>query len=229
MTSPSYRYRALLIANARFPEADPQELPELHGPPRDVTAVAEVLTDANVGLFDAADVMRLEDQPHWEINKQVQRFFSASAPDDVLLMYFSGHGRLDALGKLYLCTQNTQPDLLWATGIAFDSIDSLITTSPAKRVVIVLDCCHSGTFRGGGGESMTGRGHYLITSTREVQLAADEDGQGQPSPFTRQFVAAIREPGAPGPLSVPELYRRISAGFEQRGGPAPTAPVLRRG
>lgn len=221
MTRPSYRYRALLIANARFPEADPQELPELHGPPRDLAAVAEVLTDANVGLFDAADVMRLEDQPHWEISKQVQRFFTAAVPDDVLLMYFSGHGRLDELGKLYLCARDTQHDLLWATGIAFGSIDSLIASSPAKQVVIVLDCCHSGAFRGGAGAALTGSGHYLITSTRAVQLAADEASPGQPSPFTRQFVAAIREPGAPGPLSVPELYRRISAGFEQRGGQHP--------
>lgn len=215
MTRPPYRYRALLIANARFPEAA-QELPELHGPPRDLAAVAEVLTDANVGLFDAADVIRLEDQPRSEISKQLERFFTETERDDVLLMYFSGHGRLDLLGKLYLCAQDTKPDLLWSTGIAFGSIDSLIAMSAAERVVIVLDCCHSGAFRSAG-VSVTGRGYYLITSTRGVQLAADEDGLGQPSPFARQFVAAIREPGAPGPLSVPELYRRIYAGFELRG------------
>ncbi|MGW2599276.1 caspase family protein [Streptomyces klenkii] len=208
----SRRYRALLIGNATYPR-DPHCLPSLNGPAADITQLKQVLTDSQVGLFDSTDVETLSDYGIQELRERVDEFFTTAARGDVLLLYYSGHGQLDERGTLYLCAKDTRTAGLRATALSAIEINNIIDGSPATTTVIILDCCYSGAFKGlTPSASVAGRGRYVLTSSRSTQLARAATRAGQPSPFTRQLIRALRTvpPGkSAGHLTVVEAYRQV--------------------
>jgi uncharacterized protein YjbI with pentapeptide repeats len=67
--------------------------------------------------------------------------------DDTLLFYFSGHGVLDSDGDGYLCSSDIDPDSPIRKGFAFDDLTNIMNKSRSKKIVLLLDCCYSGTAR----------------------------------------------------------------------------------
>ena len=72
------------------------------------------------------------------------RFFGTATRDEVLLVYFSGHGKLDQSGRLHLCMQDTESADLLSTAVSSARIKEFADASRARNVVIVLDCCYAG-------------------------------------------------------------------------------------
>lgn len=210
MTDPR-RHRALLIGNASFPR-DPHGLSRLRGPAADLRELAGALTDERTGLFAPGDVTELPERGVQELREALHEFFVESAErDDVLLLYYSGHGKLDLLGNLHLCAEDSRTGSLPVTALRYkQDVESLIDASPATTTVAVLDCCYSGAFRGGDFfVDATGRGKCVISSSRADELALDATGEGGTSPFTGALVQGLRtvEPG--GRLTTRQLYDRI--------------------
>lgn len=254
MTTP--RYRALLIGNARFP-ADPHGLPTLNGPIADIAALDQALTDSEVGLFVApGGIQKLADYGVQDLRTRLDEFFTSGARDDVLLLYYSGHGQLDLRNRLYLCAHDTRTSNLLSTALKADDINDMISSCAAMNTIIVLDCCYSGAFKGadllrgirtpqrtnllnrlteviigsgGAGPSpgsassgwSTGRGRYVLASSRSTQLTRDTTETGQLSPFTQQLVRGLREAPADGHLTVTELYRQVHRWITESSGPTP--------
>ena len=67
---------------------------------------------------------------------------NATEPDDLLLFYFSGHGRAEG-GESYLIPRNGTATLRH-TGIPLRSIKEIMIGARSKAKVIILDACHSG-------------------------------------------------------------------------------------
>lgn len=69
-------------------------------------------------------------------------------PDDLIVLFFSTHGspsQLDKMGKNFIVAYDTEPNELFATGIEMQAITKdLKDRVDAKRVLLVLDACHSG-------------------------------------------------------------------------------------
>ena len=202
------RYRALLIGNSRF--ALDATLQSLEGPVNDVGALRSALTDSEVGLFAPADVRVLPERGAQEILVEIQRFLDSATRDDVLLLYYSGHGVLDNRNQLFLCAADTRTDVLRATSVGSTAINSMIADSAARTTVIVLDCCHSGAFKGGDlPAALAGTGWFVLTSCRGGELAADTDARNGTSLFTTYLVEALSTSGG-GPngyVSLDELYQ----------------------
>ncbi|BCJ56491.1 hypothetical protein Asp14428_79660 [Actinoplanes sp. NBRC 14428] len=78
--------------------------------------------------------------------RQIKEFFSSSAPDDILLLYVAGHGVRNDEGNLYFAVTDTDPGLLFVTALAAKDLSHEIEMSPARRVVVLLDCCYAGAF-----------------------------------------------------------------------------------
>jgi hypothetical protein len=207
------RYRALLVANSRYPR-DPDNLPALEGPVNDVTLLRAVLQDPAVGLFDEDEVaIRAEWSSH-ELIGALDDFFTNADRSDVLLLYFSGHGRLDHTNTLYLCTTDTHTDRLRATAVSSNRLNEMIEASVAARTVIILDCCHSGAFKGGDLASpLAGAGRYVLASCRARELARDALRANHPSLFTANLVAGLRGAAPnrmrPDHLTLEELHTYI--------------------
>lgn len=218
-------YRALLIGNSSFP-ADPHNLQELAGPVNDVAALRAVLSDDGVGLFGAEDVRLLAERTVGEVRVELERFFSNSRRDDTLLLYYSGHGVLDQRNQLFLCARDTRTDLLKSTAVGASEISLMFEESAARTTVIVLDCCHSGAFKGGRlADSLRGSGRYLLTSARGRELAADADSENTTSIFTHHLVeglrAGARDSDGDGFTDLGDLYDYVQVQLDLAGKQVP--------
>jgi uncharacterized caspase-like protein len=185
------QYRALLIGNSSYP-ADEHNLQTLRGPVKDIAALNRALSDPQTGLFADVDVTLLPEATSARVIRALGRFFGAATREDILLVYFSGHGKLDQSGRLHLCMTDTEASDLLGTAVSSNRISEFADSSHARNVVIVLDCCHAGAFRGGDlPDAVAGPGRYVMTSCRGTQLANDATVENGTSYFTQQLVDGL--------------------------------------
>ncbi len=219
------RKLALIIGNSEYQDAS---LARLLTPSADVNALAEVLRAPDIGAFD--EVTTLVNDFATTIRRAIARFFALKAPDDLLLLYFSGHGILDDHGKLHLAVKDTERELVSGTAIPAAFITEEMDRSMSRRQVLMLDCCHSGAFargaKGAAGASVgtatafqgTGYGRIVLTATDATQYAWEGErviGQAENSVFTHYMIEGIRTGAADtdgdGKITVDELYDYVYA------------------
>jgi len=223
------RYRALLIGNSTYP-ADEHNLQTLRGPVKDIAALNRALIDRDTGLFDDVDVTLLPEATSSRAIRALGRFFGAATRDDVLLVYFSGHGKLDQSGRLHLCMQDTDSTDLLSSAVSSARINEFADASRARNVVIVLDCCHAGAFRGGDlGEAVAGPGRYVLTSCRGTQLANDATVENGTSFFTQHLVDGLLDAAADhdadGYVTFSDLYAYVDRRLREAGKQIPQRRV----
>ena len=223
------RYRALLIGNSTYP-ADEHNLQTLKGPVKDIAALNRALADPGTGLFDDADVTLLPEATSTRAIRAMGRFFSTATRDDVLLVYFSGHGKLDQSGRLHLCMQDTDSTDLLSTAVSSTRINEFADASRARNVVVVLDCCHAGAFRGGDlGKAVAGPGRYVLTSCRGTQLANDATVENGTSFFTQHLVDGLLDAAADqdqdGYVTFSDLYAYVDRRLREAGKQIPQRRV----
>ena len=159
------------------------------------------------------------------MRKSIARFFDAKHRDDLLLLYFSGHGVRDEQGHLYLAVRDTERAVLAGTAIEASYVTTRMDRSASKRLVLVLDCCHSGAFgsapKSAQGATVgtatafegTGRGRVVLTATDSTQFAWEGDqviGDVENSLFTHYLIEGLRTGAADrdedGQITIDELY-----------------------
>ena len=223
------RYRGLLLGNAAFPR-DPHGLATLDGPLADIRALRQALIDPEVGLFAPGDVDALPDCGVQQLRERLDEFFSSAVREEVLLLYYSGHGELDIRGTLHLCAHDTKSGSLSSTALRATEITTMVDGSAAATIIIMLDCCHSGAFKGGDlAIPIAGKGRYVLTSNRSTQLARIAAQPGQPSPFTGLLVHGLRHAAAKGHLTVTELYKQVHGWMTTRATLAPQLRIVGEG
>jgi len=215
------RKLALLIGNSEYED---KNLARLRTPSADVNALAEVLRDTEIGGFD--EVTPLINQPNDVIREAIVIFFSEKNRDDLLLLYFAGHGVLDNQGRLYLAVKDTKRgDLLRAKAIPATFITQEMDNSNSRRQVLILDCCNSGAFargtRGAPGASVgtaaafegNGYGRVVLTATDTTQYAWEGDeviGEAENSVFTYYLIKGLQtgeaDADTDGQITLDELY-----------------------
>lgn len=217
-------YRALIVCNWTY-DADPESLPELRGPRADGPLLRHALTDSRTGVFTDANVEMLFDKTSTEILKATNVFFDQAQPDDVLLFYFSGHGR-SRHQKLYLCARDTIGTLLLGTAVSNDALSGMIKESHARVTIVIVDCCHAGAFTLKGNalaEKLWAKGRFVLAATSTTELADDADKDGRPSPFTQALVNGLthgaRNDRTDGEIDLDDLYRYLCTALSH--GPEP--------
>lgn len=238
------RYSALLIGNSIF-EDDPTELQELRAPRNDVAILRDALTDKTMGLFDKVD--ELVDRRKDEIFQRIKSFASGARHDDQLLLYYSGHGILDDRYRLHLAASDTKTENLW-TAVRAADISELLNNSKARTVVILLDCCHSGAYKGDSGalyssvdtSKLAGSGRFVVTSCHSGELAADANHRNGTSLFTKHLVdglmGRVPDHDGDGRVDVNDVFSYVSDHLKKSeqtphrsfSGSAPTPALARR-
>lgn len=212
---------ALVIANTEYQDAS---FAKLTAPGRDAEEFAQVLRDVELAAFD--DVQVLLNDGESKIRRSIARFFADRKRDDLLLLYFSGHGIRNAQGQLFLAANDTEISILEATGIPADFITYAMNNSRSQRQLLILDCCNSGAFAHGSksasavGKSMgiatafegSGFGRVVLTATDATQFAWEGDkviGNTQKSVFTHFLIEGLKgeaDRDGDGRIHVDELY-----------------------
>jgi hypothetical protein len=208
---------ALIIGNTEY--IDPG-LAQLTAPGKDAEDFALVLKDKEIGAFD--DVKVIVNEPSASVIEAIDEFFDQKKPDDMLVLYFSGHGIRDEIGSLYLAFKNTIRSRLRSTALKSDYIREAMDQSRSKRQVLILDCCNSGAFPQGtkaelgGSMGMTkafqGYGRFVLTASDATQFAWEGDkviGETNNSLFTHFLVKGLEgdaDNDGDGRITVDELY-----------------------
>jgi caspase domain-containing protein len=223
------RYRALLIGNSSYP-ADEHNLQTLKGPVKDIAALNRALIDPGSGLFADVDVTLLPEATSVRAIRALGKFFGAADRDDVLLVFFSGHGKLDQSGRLHLCMQDTESTDLLSTAVSSARIKEFADASHARNVIIVLDCCYAGAFRGADvGATVAGPGRYVLTSCRGTQLANDATVENGTSFFTQHLVdglvGAATDQDGDGYITFTDLYAYVDRRLRETGKQIPQRRV----
>ncbi|ESA32115.1 sulfatase-modifying factor protein [Leptolyngbya sp. Heron Island J] len=226
---------ALLIGIAEYPDG----LTNLPAATEDVAALERVLVDKTLGGFD--HVQTLTDLPAGQLTRAIELWFADRQPDDLALLFFSGHGLKDERRDLYFAASNTEKireKLVTSTAVAARNIHNFICYSRCKHQIVILDCCFSGAFgdvlvKDDGEvpiEDVLGaEGRVVLTSTNSVGYSfGDEEGDG-PSIYTRYLVEGIEKGAADlngdGWISVDELHEFASRKVQEES-PAMSPKII---
>ncbi|HQU36421.1 MAG TPA: caspase family protein [Anaerolineales bacterium] len=210
---------ALIIGNTEY--TDPG-LAQLTAPGKDAEDFARVLKDKSICKFDEVNV--LFNQTESAIREAIDSLYYLKRPDDLLVLYFSGHGVRDEYGSLYLAVKNTNRSRLRSTAIKSDYVRESMDQSRSKRQVLILDCCNSGAFQQGTkaatGASIgtssafegNGYGRVVLTASDSTQFAWEGDkaiGETENSLFTHFLIRGLEgeaDRNRDGNITVDELY-----------------------
>jgi uncharacterized caspase-like protein len=102
----------------------------------DMNAMQQVLQDSAVGGFSAENVTTLLNPDSQRMRETLERLFADRKPDDLLVLYFSGHGVVDDSGRFHLTSFHTDKGLLNSTAIPASFIHSLMESSRSKQQVL---------------------------------------------------------------------------------------------
>jgi branched-chain amino acid transport system substrate-binding protein len=180
---------ALLIGVSEYG----QGIPRLSAPPNDVEAMKGVLEDPNLGGFDEVKPLINPDMQTMQI--EIEWLFANREKQDVLLLFFSGHGMINDHNHLYLTTRITTKDQFASTAVSAIFVQQQSHDSYARQQVIILDCCHSGAYTTGVQiksvhNEVGTQGRAVLTSSTAAQTSSTHHRSGL-SLYTHYLVEGI--------------------------------------
>jgi len=113
----------------------------------------------NIGYEITEDRYLVGEINYEKMKKSLIKFFQDDnvGPQDILLVYFSGHGVLDGYGGRFFATSQTNTKYPEEYSVSFDFLTEQMKKSSSEKKVAILDCCFSGdTFSSTTGKSAGG-------------------------------------------------------------------------
>ncbi len=149
------------------------------------------------------------------LKDSIEELFKTEA--ETALLYFAGHGHIEATGGYLLATDSSRGD----EGVSLSDILTFANASPATNKVIVLDSCHSGiagTPPSSGQLATLSEGLTVLTASTKDQYATEENGRGV---FTTLLIDALNGSAAnlTGDITPGSVYAHIDqslGAWEQR-------------
>ncbi len=123
-------------------------------PQSDIESLASVMSDPEICGFDSVE--KLLNASMQTILDAIVDLLSEKSADDLLLLYFSGHGALDSTGQLYLAVAKTNNKRLSTSSLSSWLIKNEMNKSRSRRQVLILDCCYAGAFSRNAAGSKSG-------------------------------------------------------------------------
>lgn len=225
---------ALLIGIARYDEL--RELPQTVL--KDARDISNILRSETMGGYPADSVTLLVDSEATRSAIQLQLASLAQRTDEssTVFIYVSSHGgRIESgpnAGEYLLPVDAkldlsfSPPQLVAETAISSAEIAEALRHIPARKMVVVFDCCHSGgigqpkdpvepEFKTGLSESYytklaQGRGRVILASSRSTEYSYVMPG-AENSLFTQHLLAGLRGGaiGAGGVIRIFDLFNYL--------------------
>lgn len=197
--SPS-KNRALLVGVSTYEDKKPPT-----GVPGDLPAVDHNLTMLRRallrgGVFDEDSITVCRSPSQDEFNEALHS--AAAETDGLLLLYFAGHGATPSSGvPLFLQMRNARVirggHTVFHGAVKYDDVQTVLLSSPAERIVVVLDCCYAGN----AGVAWEREHEYrdkrrvLLLMSVQANHRIDAGDPATPTPFTAKLVQLLEEPG----------------------------------
>jgi formylglycine-generating enzyme required for sulfatase activity/uncharacterized caspase-like protein len=207
---------------------------------KDVEALRQVLIDPEIGGFAQENVRVLKNPQKPDMDKAIHELYDKRQKDDLLLLYFSGHGLTDDEGNFYFSNSSTKKDgnsFLSYLVVPATYVHDCIKKSKSKYKVVILDSCFSGAFpkgltaRDSGTinlkQHLGGQGIAILTASTSTQYAFEEENS-EFGIYTRYLLEGIKTGAADkdgdGSISIDELHDYVSSKV-QEAAPAMTPKI----
>ncbi len=222
---------AVLIGNGAFGHDQPLLRP-LRCSVHDVEGLSKVLVSDQHGAYIVTKIL---DATNDVVRRAIYQSLKRANRDDLVLIYYSGHGKLDDDGNLYLAAKDTAVDALPPTSIPVADIKKYAQDSLASKIVVILDCCFSGAvkklYKGELADQasqaireLEGQGTFYLTASTDIQLAEEKEGD-EYSLLTKHLISGIREGSADlnddGLISFHELCSYVQSQVPREGSQRP--------
>ncbi|HEV2964576.1 MAG TPA: caspase family protein [Candidatus Angelobacter sp.] len=236
--APKTRY-AVVIGISSYHDSN---IPRLQFADRDAESIKDFLLDPNGGAVPSANLLFLKNEKATfaQIHSALFDFLTKPGPDDLVVVYFAGHGTNDFNKRpdnYYLVAYDTDAHNLGGTAIAMWDLQIAFERTLQADVVSLIDACHSG----GIAETkpnMTnqrwlnlgyGKHRAIITASRTSEFSREGPqwggGHGVFTFFLLQGLRGAAVVNRDQQLSVGELfnYVRRHVAEETNGAQTPTA------
>lgn len=226
---------------------------KLNGPDLEVSKVRDKLLEIDpVTWRDERITVLLNEQATGEaVRKEILRLQEETQEEDCVLVYFAGHGVKSRVNGAYhlVCANADRKDPTEDGATGFLDRDWLNFTGetqlPAKHVLIVADCCHSGKIFE---EAIAERGERLAHSKHEPhrmssllryrvveflgssgQEAAKDSSKGEISLFCSAFLGALsRGANEKVPMTAESIFTSIQSRMTHGKSEVDQLPVFNR-
>lgn len=206
---PNAAARAVLIGTATYRVFE--KIPHSYNNIRGLTGA---LTDPELSSFTPSQV-RLVDDPATPADIMQPLKQAAEEAEDVLLVYYSGHGQLSGENsELHLTLTDSEPEAPWSS-LPFSYVADVIKQSAASTKIVVLDCCYSGRAHSDlmsdpsqlVKDQLAVEGLYCLTSAPKHRRSKAPDGDTY-SAFTHYLLDALKVgiPAAGPQLRMTDIY-----------------------
>ena len=234
---------ALVVGISKY-RNNAQGIPDLEYADVDARSIHQFLQQRDGGQFAASQMLLLTnaDATLERIREALADFIGKATADDLLLIFFAGHGAADpaAPQNYYIIANDTSVANMPETALAMSDLRKYIERNVrAKRVVLLVDTCHSAGLSGEITRQLTNNlvnlylekllfqeeGRAIITSSdvNEVSRESAKWGNGH-GVFTYYLLEGLRgkaDTNDDGLVSVGELFHfvrqkvRVDTEFKQ--------------
>ncbi len=211
---------ALIIGVAKYKDS---QIPPLKYVENDVRELQQVLTDPRTGIFKPKNTTVLLNRSATE--KQIMFAFDDMAmkamnEEDLLLIFYSGHGFTDSNAETFWLTYDTIERRIQSTAFSNLILASKIARIKAKTVVFLIDACYSSgmvnmstAVHGLERDLRTAKDYVIITSSQADQVSL-ESPQLQHGLFTHFLVKGLSgeaDRSEDGTVNIDELWDYINS------------------
>nr|WP_198151299.1 caspase family protein [Kibdelosporangium sp. MJ126-NF4]CEL14399.1 protein kinase-like protein [Kibdelosporangium sp. MJ126-NF4]CTQ88764.1 protein kinase-like protein [Kibdelosporangium sp. MJ126-NF4] len=212
--------RVVIIGTSSY-----DHLPNLPAVAANVHALASCLSDKNLWGVDRRNITAINNPgTHSEMLDPIHA--AAEDATDTLLVYYSGHGLLDRRTNLQLALSGSVPGR-FHTATQYDWIRDAVIDSPARRRIVILDCCYSGRALGTMSDSEIAgeaevEGTFLLAASAENKRALAPAGEKYTA-FTGELINLLQsgDPQGPELWDLNSLYRLTRAALRAKARPQP--------
>ncbi|MFD8542554.1 caspase domain-containing protein [Streptomyces sp. NPDC059649] len=210
----------MLIGTSRFSSA---ELPDMPAVEANLRALKAALTHPAHGLL-GPEHCRVVSDPADQASVGAALSWAVREADDLLLVYYAGHGVLDDDGLLHLGLRHTDIDQAGFSAVPIELVKRNVSDARAAYRVLLLDCCFSGRAisamsspAGLALGQLEMAGTYLLTASTKTTPAHAPQGAAHTA-FTGALLTALARPA---PLTLDEVHAQVDRELHARGLPRP--------
>ena len=187
---------AVVIGVSRYKNLAPKA--QLEFAHRDAEDFAAFLRSPNGGGYPSSQLTLLTNQAatlsaiRSALGTTLPRYVE---PDDMVIIFFAGHGTVEGERDGYLLAYDSDPQNLYATALQVSELNRIVSERlKARNVILIADACHSGqlgmTSRSIAGSATmvnrfldevgkSGRGIFRILASRHDQLSYEGRNWGR--------------------------------------------------
>ncbi|MBT2466284.1 caspase family protein [Streptomyces sp. ISL-63] len=223
MSMPSpYESRAVLIGVSTY-----DQLTDIHNIERNLADLRALLTSPRSWNLPA-EHCRVLPNPH-SLQEVVAAVTEAcEQATDALLVYYSGHGQIDAdEDALFLSLPGSRPYTMW-TGVDYKYIRQAVEKSRARVRVVILDCCYAGRITALGDQSelvekAAAEGTFLMAASPPTAAALSYPEEHH-TVFTGELLSVLTHgvPNGPKLLDARTAFQHVERNLARRARPKPS-------